>query len=64
LLGMTGAASTVFAFGLAFVIAVLLYLSVKLSRLGADQQLLARELGLLRHELEQLRGRTQSGEGA
>ena len=64
LLGMTGAASTVFAFGLAFVIAVLLYLSVKLSRLGADQQLLARELALLRHELEEARGRLGRREGA
>ena len=63
-LGMTGAASTAFAFGLAFVIAVLLYLSVKLSRLGEDQHVLARELALLRQELERLRERAGRGEGA
>jgi hypothetical protein len=56
LLGMTGAASTVFAAGLAFVMAMLLYLSVRMSRLGRENQVLARELALLRFELEQARG--------
>ena len=55
LLGMLGAASTVFAFGLAFAVAMLLYLSIKLSRLGFENHMMSRELGLLRHELEQLR---------
>ena len=55
LLGMLGAASTVFAFGLAFAVAMLLYLSIKLSRLGFENHMLSRELGLLRHELEQMR---------
>ena len=52
LLGMYGAASTVYSFGLAFAVAMLLYLSVKLSRLAMENQVLARELALLRHEVE------------
>ena len=55
LLGMLGAASTVFAFGLAFAVAMLLYLSIKLSRLGFENHMLSRELALLRHELEEMR---------
>lgn len=55
LLGMMGASSTVFAFGLAFVMAMLLYLSVRLSRLGFENHALTRELALLRHEVERMR---------
>lgn len=55
-LGMLGEASTVFAFGLAFAIAMLLYFSTKLSRLGLENHMLSRELALLRHELEEMRG--------
>ena len=51
-LGMMFESSTVFAIGLAFAIVVLLYLSVKMSRLTQENQMLARELALLRHELE------------
>ena len=47
-LGILFESSTVFAFGLAFAVAMLLYLSVQLSRLGQENQLLARELALLR----------------
>ncbi len=54
-LGMMGESSTVFAFGLAFAIAMLLFLSVKLSRLGVENHALTRELALLRHDLESLR---------
>lgn len=54
-LGMMGAASTVFAFGLAFAVAMLLYLSIKLSRLGFENHMLTRDLALLRHELESMR---------
>ena len=54
-LGMMGASSTVFAFGLAFTIAMLLLLSIKLSRLGVENHALTRELALLRHEFEGLR---------
>ncbi len=54
-LGMLGEASTVFAFGLAFAVAMLLYMSIKLSRLGSENQTLSRDLALLRHELETLR---------
>ena len=51
-LGMMFESSTVFAIGLAFAIVVLLYLSVKMSRLTQENQMLARELALLRHEVE------------
>ncbi|HVP14914.1 MAG TPA: DUF2304 domain-containing protein [Terriglobales bacterium] len=57
-LGMMGASSTVFAFGLGFTMAMLLHLSVKLSRLGQENHALTRELALLRHELE---GREAAG---
>ena len=64
LLGMTGAASTAFAAGLAFVMAMLLFLSVKMSRLGRENLLLARELALLRLEIENARDRGVEGKGA
>jgi hypothetical protein len=54
-LGMMGESSTVFAFGLAFATIMLLYLSVKLSRLGAENHALTRELALLRHDLDRHR---------
>lgn len=61
-LGMLGEASTVFAFGLAFAIVMLLYLSLKLSRLGFENHALTRDLALLRHEFEESRqGRGQDG---
>ena len=62
-LGMLGEASTVFAFGLAFAVAMLLYLSIKLSRVGFENQALTRDLALLRHEFEELR-RGRDGEPA
>jgi hypothetical protein len=55
-LGIVQENSTVFAFGLTFSLAMLLHLSVRLSRLGQESQALGRELALLRHELEELRG--------
>ena len=62
-LGVLGESSTVFAFGLAFAVAMLLYLSVTLSRLGWENHMLTREMALMRHELETLRdGRTGSGD--
>jgi hypothetical protein len=54
-LGIVQENSTVFAFGLAFSMAMLLHLSVRLSRLGQESQALARELALLRQELEESR---------
>ncbi len=60
-LGMLGESSTVFAFGLAFATAMLLHLSVKLSRLGQENHVLTRELALMRHELEELRGGRPAG---
>ena len=55
-LGILYEGSTVFFIGLAFATAMLLYLSVKLSRLGQENHALTRELALVRFELEQLRG--------
>ena len=60
-LGVMGEASTVFAFGLAFAIMMLLYLSLKLSRLGFENHALTRDLALLRHDFEQLK-RERTGE--
>ncbi|MBI1797517.1 MAG: DUF2304 domain-containing protein [Candidatus Eisenbacteria bacterium] len=54
-LGILYEGSTVFFFGLAFATAMLLYLSVKLSRLGQENHALTRELGLLRNEIDELR---------
>lgn len=63
LLGMYGAASTAYSFGLVFAVIMLLYLSVKLSRLGAEHQALTRELALLRFALErEALGRDAGGE--
>jgi hypothetical protein len=62
LLGMYGAASTAYSFGLVFAVVMLLYLSVKLSRLGVENQTLARELALLRYELEADRAARGTGE--
>ncbi len=60
-LGVLGESSTVFAFGLAFAVVMLLYLSIKLSRLGWENQMLTREMALLRSELESLRGGQPTG---
>ena len=57
-LGILGESSTVFAAGLAFATAMLLYISIRLSRLGGEKDALTRELALLRFELESLRGLT------
>ena len=54
-LGFMGESSTTFAFGLAFSLAMLLYLSLKLSRVGYENHALPRELALLREEVESLR---------
>ena len=54
-LGILYEGSTVFFFGLAFATAMLLYLSIKLSRLGQENHWLTREVAFLRLELEQLR---------
>jgi hypothetical protein len=51
-LGIVLESSTVFAVGLAFAIAVLLFLSVRMSRLVQEHAMLARELALLRLERE------------
>ena len=53
-LGILGESSTVFAAGLAFLTAMLLYISVRMSRLGFENHALTRELALLRFEIERL----------
>jgi hypothetical protein len=63
-LGMLGESSTVFAFGLAFATAMLLYLSIKLSRLGQENHMLTREMALLRHEMDVMRGAPGHDRGA
>jgi hypothetical protein len=60
-LGILYEGSTVFFFGLAFATAMLLYLSVKLSRLGQENQALTRELALVRFELDEMRGDRSGG---
>jgi hypothetical protein len=62
-LGILYEGSTVFAFGLAFALAMLLHLSIQLSRIGHENQTLTREIAFLRLELERLRGR-EGREGA
>jgi hypothetical protein len=59
-LGILYESSTVFAFGLAFAVAMLLYVSVRLSRLVQEHVVLARELALLKLDLE-LKGRGPGG---
>lgn len=63
-LGILYEASTVFAAGLAFATLMLLYVSVRLSRLGLECQALTRELALLRFEVERLRARPGPGAAA
>ena len=65
MLGIQYEGSTVFAFGLAFTMAMLLYLCIKLSRLVQEKDGLTREIAFLRFELEELRDRTVTpGEGS
>lgn len=55
-LGILYESSTVFAAGIGFTVVLLLYLSVRLSRLSQENLLLARELALLRRRLEERTG--------
>jgi hypothetical protein len=61
LLGVVLESSTVFAAGLAFAVMMLLYFSVKMSRLSREHDALTRELALLRLELEQGSGLREGG---
>ncbi|MCE9627085.1 MAG: DUF2304 domain-containing protein [Candidatus Eisenbacteria bacterium] len=61
-LGFMGESSTTFAFGLAFSLAMLLYLSLKLSRAGYENHALTRELALLREEVEAMRRERSGGQ--
>ena len=63
-LGILYESSMVFMIGLAFGTTMLLYLSVRLSRLGREHQAVIREVALLRHELETLAGREAPTPGA
>ena len=63
-LGIRYESSLVFFAGLAFGVVMLLYVSVRMSRLAQDQQAVVRELALLRSTVEELRDeRTRSGRG-
>lgn len=66
-LGILYETSTVFFFGLVFAITMLLFLSVKLSRLTQEHAATVREIAFLREELERARGAVRGaggGEGA
>jgi hypothetical protein len=62
-LGILYESSMVFLVGLAFGTTMLLYLSVRLTRLGRDHAEAVREMALLRHEVETLRVTRGAGEG-
>lgn len=62
-LGILYEASTVFFFGLVFATAMLLFLSVKLSRLTQEHAAIVRELAFLREELERARGASGGARG-
>jgi len=62
LLGVLFESSTVFAVGLGFATAMLLFLSVKLSRLTQEHHTVVRELALLRERLD--RGQAPMEPGA
>lgn len=64
LFGLYAPGSAVYTFGLTFTVAMLLYLSVKLSRLGTENHTLARELALLRYEIESLRRERAGGDAS
>lgn len=62
-LGILYESSTAFAFGVTFGIVMLLYMSIRLSRLGREHHALARELALLGHEVERLRSSDPGARG-
>jgi len=62
-LGILYESSTAFAFGVTFGIVMLLYLSIRLSRLGREHHALVRELALLGHEVERLRAHPPDSRG-
>ena len=62
-LGILYESSTVFAAGIGFAVILLLYLSVRISRLAQENLLLARELALLRRRLEEREGETAAADG-
>lgn len=61
-LGILYESSLVFAAGILFATVMLLHQSVRMSRLQQRQRALVHELALLRHELEESRGRSLDGE--
>ena len=62
-LGILYENSTVFFFGLVFATTMLLFLSVKLSRLTEEHAAMVRELAFLREELERARGSARGAGG-
>ena len=64
-LGIMYESSTVFAAGIGFAVVLLLYLSVRMSRLAHENLLLTRELALLRRTLEERTGTSiPTGQGS
>jgi len=59
-LGVMFESSTVFLFGLGFAVSMLLYLSIRVSRLVQDRDVLTRELSLLRAEVERLQAKERA----
>ncbi|MBI1798837.1 MAG: DUF2304 domain-containing protein [Candidatus Eisenbacteria bacterium] len=55
-MGILYESSTAFAFGVTFGVVMLLYMSIQMSRLGRENRVLTRELGLLQNQIESLRG--------
>ena len=56
-------ATAVVAIGVAFGTAMLLYLSVRLSRVGRNLETAGREVAMLRQELDELRARVVTAPG-
>jgi hypothetical protein len=64
MLGIMYESSLVFFAGVAFGVIMLLFLSVRLSRMGRNLETAAREVALLRLEVDALRARSTSRENA
>jgi hypothetical protein len=64
MLGIMYESSLVFFVGVAFGVIMLLFLSVRLSRMGRNLESAAREVALLRLEVDALRARSTSRENA
>jgi hypothetical protein len=62
LVGIFYAPSALFAVAFGFVLVMLLHFSLVISRLSEQSKVLAQRLGILQHEVEELRTRVAAGE--